>query len=107
MIARGAVGNPWLFSQTLALERGMPATRPTLSERRQLIMEHFQGLVQIMGERRAALAMRGLLLWYTKGLPNSSRFRGSISKIHNLDTLVSTMDHFFSTLEAGFEREYL
>jgi tRNA-dihydrouridine synthase len=62
-------------------------------------MEHFQALSDLMGEQRAARSMRGLLLRYTKGLPRSSRFRGSINKIKDLDSLISTMDGYFSTLE--------
>jgi hypothetical protein len=51
-----------------------------------------------MGEHRAALAMRGLLLRYTKGLSHSSRFRGTITQIKDLESMVSAMDKYFSTL---------
>ena len=50
-----------------------------------------------MGERRAALAMRGLLLRYTKGLPRSSHFRGKINRIKDLESLITTMDNYFIT----------
>jgi hypothetical protein len=44
--------------------------------------------------------MRGILLrTYTKGLPGSSRFRESISRIKDHETLVSAVDDFFSSLE--------
>lgn len=99
MIGRGAVGNPWIFRQILCLEQGLPMPRPGLSERRGLIMEHFHLLCGAMGEHRAARSMRGLLLWYTKGLPHSSRFRGRINQIKDLDSLVRNLDHYFSTLE--------
>jgi len=52
-----------------------------------------------MGEYRAALCMRGLLLRYTKGLPLSSRFRGKITRIRDLESLFSTMDEYFGILE--------
>lgn len=99
MLGRGAVGNPWLFTQVMQLEQGLPLVEPTLSDRRGLILEHFQGLCEAMGERRAALVMRGLLLRYTKGLPHSSDFRGSISRINDLETLVSAMDNYFSSIQ--------
>ena len=99
MLARGAVGNPWLFTQIQQLEKGRPLIEPTLSDRRGLILEHFQGLCEIMGEHRAALVMRGLLLRYTKGLPRSSEFRGSISRINDMETLVTAMDNYFSSLQ--------
>jgi nifR3 family TIM-barrel protein len=99
MIGRGAVGNPWIFSQVLQLEQGRALTQPTLEERKTLIMEHFAALSQRMGEYRAARAMRGLLLWYTKGLPHSSRFRERINKIRDLESLLTQMDLYFALLK--------
>ena len=98
MIGRAAIGNPWIFMQTLLLNQGLPVPEPDLSERRSHIMEHYTLLSDDMGEHRAALAMRGLLLWYTKGLPHSSRFRGRINKIRDLKSLIMIMDNYFSTL---------
>ena len=100
MIGRGAIGNPWIFRQILEMENGLSIHQPELHERKKIIMEHFRLLCLTMGDTRAAKTMRGLLLWYTKGLPNSSRFRESISRIKDRDTLISALDHYFSTLEA-------
>ncbi|MFH1125235.1 MAG: tRNA dihydrouridine synthase DusB [Pseudomonadota bacterium] len=101
MVGRGAMGNPWIFRHILDLERGLPVSLPGLPERRAMVLDHFHLLSGIAGEFRAAIATRGLLLWYTKGLPHSSRFRESISKIRDLASLVTAMDHYFSTLEEG------
>ena len=99
MIGRGAIGNPWIFRQILESEKGIAPREPELSERRALIMEHFGHLSLAIGENRAAKMMRGLLLWYTKGLPYSSRFRGTMTSIKDLDTLISALDQYFSFLE--------
>jgi tRNA-dihydrouridine synthase B len=99
MVGRGAVGNPWIFRQILCLEQGLATPRPGLSERRALIMEHFHLLSDSMGEHRAARTMRGLLLWYTKGLPHSSGFRGKINRIKDLKSLIGNLEDYFSTLE--------
>ena len=99
MVGRGAIGNPWIFKQILHLAQGLPVPRPGLEERRSLLLEHYQLLSDAMGRKRAARAMRGLLLWYTKGLPHSSRFRGRITRIKDLESLVTTMDAYFSTLK--------
>jgi tRNA-dihydrouridine synthase B len=102
MIGRAAVGNPWIFKQILDLERGLPIGIPCVSDRRAFIMDHFSLLSDFMGEHRASLAMRGLLLSYTKGLPHSSRFRERITKIKDLESLTITMDEYFKVLK---ERE--
>lgn len=106
MVGRGALGNPWIFQQTMDLERGIEPREPELKERRDLIMEHFNLMINhgSGNEEWAARKMRGLLLWYTKGLPYSAGFRGAVGRIKDIDTLVSAMEKYFSELErSGFE----
>lgn len=100
MIGRAAVRNPWIFMQVLQLEKGLAVRNPDISDRRSLIMEHFGLLSDLMGEYRAALCMRGLLLRYTKGLHGSSRFRERITRIKDTASLISTLDEYFIKLEA-------
>lgn len=99
MLGRGAVGNPWIFRQIAAMENGRPIYQPSLSERRKFIEDHFRLLSTSEGENRAAFIMRGVLLRYTKGLPHGARFRDSITRISNYDTLMSTLDKYFLCLE--------
>lgn len=98
MIGRAAMGNPWIFREILNLDSGRDICSPTVSERREIILLHFRLLMDHMGEGGAAKVMRGLLLWYTKGLPYSSRFRGAFTDIHDLDAMVVAMDAYFSVL---------
>ena len=98
MIGRGAIGNPWIFRQILDLDKGLNPRPPELWERREIILGHFSLLVDLMGEERAAKVMRGLLLWYTKGLPYSSRFRAAFTGVHDLDTMMAAMEAYFSLL---------
>ncbi len=99
MLARGAIGNPWLFRQILELEKGCTPTAASFKERKSIMLEHFDLLCESMGEYRASKVMRGLLLWYTKGLPKSSRFRGAFTGIRDLNTMISAVDEYFSELE--------
>lgn len=99
MIGRAAVRNPWIFRQILQMEKGLPVHDPDISERRSLIMEHYNFLSDVMEEHRAALRMRGLLLSYTKGLPGSSRFRERFTRIKDVRSLIASMDEYFSSLE--------
>lgn len=99
MIGRGAIGNPWIFKHILLMEKGADPSPPTVEERKGLIMDHFEALSATVGKSKAARIMRGLLLWYTKGLPFSSNFRGQITSIKDMESLVSTMHAYFSSLE--------
>jgi len=98
MIGRAAVRNPWIFRQIAQMEKGLPVHDPDISERRSLIMEHYNFLSGVMEEHRAALRMRGLLLSYTKGLPGSGRFRDRFTKIKDVHSLISSMDDYFNSL---------
>ena len=99
MIGRGAIGNPWIFQQILDLLAGRTASLPTHAERRRLIMQHFTLLSQSVGEARAAVQMRGLLLRYTKGLPGSAGFRGRLTRVEDLPTLIGALDGFLGSLQ--------
>jgi nifR3 family TIM-barrel protein len=99
MIGRGALGNPWLFEQILALEKGLPVPIISLSKRKAFILEHFHLLCHFIGEYKASLNMRGLLLWYTKGLPHSTQFRADIVRIKNLASLQQIMESYFMEME--------
>jgi nifR3 family TIM-barrel protein len=101
MIGRGAIGNPWIFRQIAAMEQGLPEAQPGLSERRSFIFDHFGLLSESVEEQRAALAIRGLLLSCTRGLHHSSQFRAAITRIKDRETLVNTVDSYFSMLENG------
>jgi nifR3 family TIM-barrel protein len=99
MIGRGAINHPWIFRQIHSLEKGLSYKPPTLEERKCLIQKHYQLLARETGSHRAALLMRRILLWYTKGMPNSSRFREQAGKINDLDSLLALMENHFYTLK--------
>jgi len=100
MIGRGAVRNPWLFRQIESLEQGLPLAEPGLEDRKSFVMDHYRFLCESMSEKNAAFTMRGLLISFTKGLPNSSRLRASVSRIVNKETLFAITEAYFSELEA-------
>jgi tRNA-dihydrouridine synthase B len=80
MIARGALGNPWIFRETLALYRGEPAPAPPgPAERIDMILRHLDMLVAEKGERAAVLEMRKHAAWYLKGLKGASGLRGRLN----------------------------
>jgi tRNA-dihydrouridine synthase B len=100
MIGRAAVRNPWIFRQIKNLTQGVPLVGPGLRDRKSFVTDHFRFLCESMSEKNAALTMRGILISFTKGLPNSSRLRGSVSRIVNRETLVAITNEYFSELEA-------
>ncbi|MCU0863937.1 MAG: tRNA-dihydrouridine synthase family protein [Planctomycetes bacterium] len=54
-IARGCIGNPFVFAQTAALLAGRPALRPTMLQVRAALARHWQLAVPFYGDERRAL----------------------------------------------------
>ena len=69
-VARGALGNPWIFHQTLEyIKNGTEPTPPDIRERMRVMTEHLALMVSINGEKLGVLQFRKFFGWYTKGLP--------------------------------------
>jgi len=70
-IARGAIGNPWIFSDFAALLAGKPLPPPpTIHEQREALLLHFRLAVEIYGEELASRQMRKIGIKYAKLHPN-------------------------------------
>jgi len=95
MIARGALGNPWIFRQTLALMAGNEAVPPTPAERLDLARRHLELFADEAGERVAVREMRKHLCWYAHGLPGAAQFRGRVNRIDSKAELEVAMIEFF------------
>ena len=81
MIARGSLGNPWIFKDLLAAYNGEPYTAPTWKERSEMMIRHYEGLVTLKGEYSAVREMRKHVGWYTKGYPGAAKLRGRVNDI--------------------------
>ena len=81
MIGRGAIGNPWIFSQVKALFRGEPVRMPTIGMRFDMMVRYIGESMAYLGEESACYMLRSRLGWFVKGMPHSSRFRESIKHI--------------------------
>jgi tRNA-dihydrouridine synthase B len=70
-IARGAIGNPWIFSEFAALLRGEPLPEPPrVHAQREALLEHFRLAVEIYGEAIASRQMRKIAIKYSKLHPD-------------------------------------
>ena len=66
-IARGAIGNPWIFSQTLALLAGEPTPPPpTIHQQADILREHWALAVDLHGESLAGRQMRKFAIKYAR-----------------------------------------
>jgi len=66
-IARGALGNPWIFPQTVRLLKdGATAPPPSLDELIKTMLKHFELSCEFHGERIGVIIFRKFFYWYTR-----------------------------------------
>ena len=85
MIGRGCMGDPWLFSRSLAALRGEDVPpRPPLAERVDTAVRQFRVNAAMKGERVACLEARKHYAWYLRGVPYASYFKQQIAGLETM-----------------------
>lgn len=75
-VARGAIGNPWIFQQVRALIKGLPLPAPpTLHEQRAVITEHYRLAEELYGGTRCLPDMRKFAIKYSQMHPFHQQVR--------------------------------
>jgi nifR3 family TIM-barrel protein len=77
-IARGCIGNPWIFREAVALWRGAPAPAPpTVFEQRAVLAEHFALACETYGPERCVTPLRKFGVRYARLHPQYELVRGA------------------------------
>ena len=92
MIARGALGNPWIFAEVIAALEGRPYTPPSAAERLEAALAHAAALVERKGERIGLPEARKHLVWYCKGLRGAAAARGELMQAQTLEGVRAVFD---------------
>ena len=88
MIARGAMGDPWLFEQAEALLTAKDIPQPPpIKKRVDTALKQFEIAAKHKGEKIACLEARKHYSWYLRGIPYSGYFKEQISKAATMDDL--------------------
>lgn len=67
-IARGALGNPWIFKEiTEFLKSGRIIEKPLPQEAVKVMLEHLDMCIDFHGERNGVVIFRKFFSWYTRG----------------------------------------
>lgn len=82
MIARGALGNPWIFRQVQELARTGIATPVTPPERADMIESHLALFIEELGEAVAVREIKKHIGWYAKGFAGASEIRRAANSAH-------------------------
>ncbi|MEZ4819626.1 MAG: tRNA-dihydrouridine synthase [Bdellovibrionota bacterium] len=86
MIARGALGNPWIFS----------GHKPSIKEIYETMLEHLEDHLSFYGkEDRSYRTFRKHVVWYTTGLKESAAFRDQAFKERDTSKFVTLVHEYF------------
>lgn len=95
-VARGCIGNPWVFGQTGALLAGRPLPDPpTVAEQGRVIREHFQLSVATHGEERAAHIMRKFGIKYSELHPQNIGVRDAFISSKTAADWLAVLDRWY------------
>ncbi|MBQ1301986.1 MAG: tRNA dihydrouridine synthase DusB [Firmicutes bacterium] len=88
MVARGALGNPWLFRELVHLwKTGETLPRPDLEEVREMMIRQLDMMAELKGERVSVLEMRKHVGWYIRGIPGAAKIRAEVNRIADIGEL--------------------
>lgn len=96
MIARGAEGNPWIFSEITAAIEGKEYTSPTLKERLDVAKLHIKKMIEYKGEFTAIAEARKHMAWYIKGFEGAASARFKINSVSTYRELEKVIDELQS-----------
>ncbi|MCI9273448.1 MAG: tRNA dihydrouridine synthase DusB [Clostridiales bacterium] len=88
MVGRGALGNPWIFSQINAyLEHGVTIPEPGTSERMRVLLRHIHALCEQKGEFLGMREARKHVGWYLKGMRGAAGYRREACALETYEQL--------------------
>jgi tRNA-dihydrouridine synthase B len=113
LVARGACGNPWIFRDIEASERGLEPPPPSRDDWAEVVMRHVELQIEhrrrqapgedpATSEERAIRELRKHLLWYTSGRRGGARFRREASALRTAGDVRRLIDIHFPRNGDGF-----
>ena len=84
MIGRGALGNPWIFENTINLFEGREERKIPQNEVIDVALSHLKLMIETKGERAGIAESRKHLGWYMKGIRGAAELRNRINCAESL-----------------------
>ena len=106
MIGRAALGNPWMIYRTVQyLETGELKPEPSVREKMDVCLLHFERLMQLKGEGVAVREMRKHASWYLKGIRGNGKVRNAINQVETAQELRALLNGVVDELEERQQAE--
>jgi len=91
LVARGALGNPWIFAES---GESSEDKNSTFSARKNVLKKHLEYIDKYNnpGPNGNAGCMRKIVIWYVKGFPMARRAREKVSLVNSYEKMLKLID---------------
>ncbi|HOL88072.1 MAG TPA: tRNA-dihydrouridine synthase [Anaerohalosphaeraceae bacterium] len=96
IVARGAIGNPWIFQEIRALWEGCPLPEPpTMEEQKAVMEEHLRMILEFWPARKAIPYFRKFTAGYCKRHPQRKQVMMAMMKAKTLEQVQQVFAEFY------------
>lgn len=93
MVARAALGNPWIFKiLNEYFDKGIINSPPDSVEKMKIMTEHIELVCKHKGEKMGMLQSRKQISWYLKGFKGAAALRNEAGRVCTLSDMYSLVD---------------
>lgn len=94
MVARGSMGNPWIFKQIENKLKGLPPLEITYNDKIDMCLRHYELAIKYDGERKTIREMRKHSSWYLKGMPKSNDIKSIINTLNESSAVIDVLNNY-------------
>ncbi|EES50809.1 tRNA dihydrouridine synthase DusB [Clostridium botulinum] len=98
LIARGSMGNPWIFKQIQDALNGKIVKEISYQDKINMCIRHYELAIKNDGEYKAIREMRKHASWYIKGIPRSTEIKNQINILNDSNEVISILEQYKNTL---------
>jgi tRNA-dihydrouridine synthase len=95
-VARGCIGNPWIFRQARDMLDGRTPRPPTLAEQRAVLLEHFELSIALNGERVGSKMMRKFGIKFAQHHPRPEDVKARMVSVSSVDDWRGAVDDLYA-----------
>ncbi len=100
-VARGAIGNPWIFRQAREMMAGRPPSAPTLIEQRRALKDHFDLSVALHGEKHAGRMMRKFGIKFAQHHTTPDAVKARMVAVNSTADWLAVLDELYAVAKSG------
>lgn len=105
-VARGCIGNPWIFRQARQMLAGREPTPPTIAEQRRVLLDHFAlalaaGGRTRLGEKHCSMQMRKFGIRFASHHPRGELVRQRFIAVSSTQEWHEVVNEFYNEVDSS------